>query len=68
MKSKIFKIICFLFLYSITIKAQELLDTPELYFQNYSDTRSISFKIYPISLVFNGWGNYDLFARHTEFS
>lgn len=41
-------------------------NSPELYFQNYSNSRTVTFKVYPISCIFNFQKKYDLKAIHPE--
>lgn len=60
-----FSFLLFVLLGSFNLTHADL-NTPELYFYNYSGTRTVTFKIYPISCVFNFEKNYDLKARYPE--
>ena len=63
MKIKIF--ITFLSICSFGISYSQTDDPPEIYFSNHSNNpgRAVQFKIYPVSMVFNGDKNYNLKAR-----
>ena len=42
------------------------LNNPELYIKNLSSDRVVSIKIYPVSMTFNGFKNYDLLCAFRE--
>jgi len=55
--------------YTLTLFAQndsldQLHDSEVLFFNNSTSSQTIRVKIFPVSMVFNGWYNYDLKAKH----
>ncbi len=60
---------CFYFLITLNLFTQDEEPPPytgEIKIVNQSTTRTIYVKVYPVSMLFNGYGFYDLHTRYPD--